>query len=140
MTVDTLHPCSLLFNQALQLVPMLSMRTIIRSCLTALELDIDEAQPCYGCETDADVAALVQALPQLCTLHLMNYAVSVTNAGVHCTPVQSLQALGAVHMLAVCVMAKLTVGPIEQARIGVCNIQTDVGECTPCRPLPAVTS
>jgi hypothetical protein len=59
----------------------------LRSNLTALDVYIDEARPDYSCEWDHDVAALVQALPQLRLLYLLNYALPATDAGMQCTAV-----------------------------------------------------
>ena len=46
--------------------------------------DVDESA-----EMDADVTALVQALPHIRALHLESYAALATNAGMQCSAMQS---------------------------------------------------
>jgi hypothetical protein len=86
------------------------------SRLTSLDLSMGKESR----ETDADVAALVQALPQLCALHLQNYAVSATNAGMQCNAVHGCYAYGAVHIviLAVCLVVEHAAGPAESPETG----------------------
>jgi hypothetical protein len=74
---------------------------LLRSCLSTLfvGMGMSELQQDASRERDEDVAALVQALPQLRVLGLENYAKKATDAGLQCKTLPSLHGFSAVCVI-----------------------------------------
>jgi hypothetical protein len=75
---------------------------LLRSCLSTLYVGMGMSKPQQdtGREWDDDVAALVQALPQIRVLGLENYAGNATDAGLQRKAMQCLHEFSAaVHIV-----------------------------------------